>query len=83
MNVKHVFVVDEDIDIFDDAQMDWALASRFQADRDLVVLDGHASAPRRSVHGELQGQRKGRFRSDDSLCRARRQRMGGAGASLI
>ena len=45
MNVKHVFVVDEDIDIFDDAQMDWALASRFQADRDLVVLKGMRLPP--------------------------------------
>ena len=45
MNVKHVFVVDEDIDIFDDAQMDWALASRFQADRDLVVLEGMRLPP--------------------------------------
>ena len=39
-NPKHVFVVDPDIDIFDDAQMDWALATRFQADRDLVVESG-------------------------------------------
>ena len=45
MNVKHVFVVDEDIDIFDDAQMDWALASRFQADRDFAVLEGMRLPP--------------------------------------
>src|SRR5439155_10454363 len=36
-NVKHVFVVDPDVDIFSDEQVDWALATRFQADRDLVV----------------------------------------------
>jgi 2,5-furandicarboxylate decarboxylase 1 len=36
-NVKHVFVVDPDIDIFSDAQMEWALATRFQADRDLII----------------------------------------------
>ena len=41
-NVKHVFVVDPDIDIFSDEQMDWALATRFQADRDLVVDGRHA-----------------------------------------
>ena len=29
-NVKHVFVVDPDVDIFSDEQMDWALATRFQ-----------------------------------------------------
>ncbi len=45
MNVKHVFVVDEDIDVFDDAQMDWAMASRFQADRDFVVLEGMRLPP--------------------------------------
>jgi UbiD family decarboxylase len=45
MNVKHVFVVDEDIDVFDDAQMEWALASRFQADRDFVVLEGMRLPP--------------------------------------
>ncbi len=36
-NVKHVFIVDPDIDIFSDGQMEWALATRFQADRDLIV----------------------------------------------
>ena len=45
-NVKNVFVVDPDIDIFSDEQMDWALATRFQADRDLVVAERlpHAAA---------------------------------------
>lgn len=36
-NVKNVFVVDPDIDIFSDKEMDWALGTRFQGDRDLVV----------------------------------------------
>ncbi|OGA05513.1 MAG: carboxylyase [Betaproteobacteria bacterium RIFCSPLOWO2_02_FULL_62_17] len=44
-NVKNVFVVDPDIDIFSDAQMDWALATRFQADRDLVVGSGFRAMP--------------------------------------
>ncbi len=44
-NVKNVFVVDPDIDIFSDEQMDWALATRFQADRDLVVMDGLRTLP--------------------------------------
>ncbi len=35
---KHVFVVDEDIDIYDPQQVEWAMATRFQGDRDLVVL---------------------------------------------
>jgi 3-polyprenyl-4-hydroxybenzoate decarboxylase len=44
-NVKNVFVVDPDIDIFSDQQMDWALATRFQATRDLVVADGFRALP--------------------------------------
>jgi len=44
-NVKHVFVVDPDIDIFSDEQMDWALATRFQADRDLVVQSRFRTLP--------------------------------------
>ena len=39
-DVKHVFVVDDDIDVFSDEQIDWALATRFQADRDFVVASG-------------------------------------------
>jgi 2,5-furandicarboxylate decarboxylase 1 len=45
VNVKNVFVVDPDIDIFSDEQMDWALATRFQPDRDLVVLSGMRTLP--------------------------------------
>ena len=44
-NIKNVFVVDPDIDIFSDEQMDWALATRFQPDRDLVVVDGMRTLP--------------------------------------
>jgi 3-polyprenyl-4-hydroxybenzoate decarboxylase len=31
-------VVDHDIDIYDPQQVEWALATRFQGDRDLVIL---------------------------------------------
>ncbi len=34
---KHVFVVDADIDIYDPLAVEWALATRFQGDRDLIV----------------------------------------------
>ena len=44
-NVKNVFVVDPDIDIFSDAEMDWALATRFQLDRDLMVEGGFRALP--------------------------------------
>ncbi len=44
-NIKNVFVVDPDIDIYSDEQIDWALATRFQPDRDLVVLSGMRTLP--------------------------------------
>ncbi len=34
---KHVFVVDSDIDIYNPQEVEWALATRFQGDTDLVV----------------------------------------------
>jgi UbiD family decarboxylase len=45
VNVKNVFVVDPDIDITSDEQMDWAMATRFQPDRDLIVLSGMRTLP--------------------------------------
>ncbi len=35
---KHVFIYDEDIDIRDPHERDWALAHRFMADRDLLIV---------------------------------------------
>ncbi len=55
-DVKHVFVVDDDIDVFDDQQVDWALATRFQADRDLVVDSGFRAVP---LDPSLDGMRVG------------------------
>jgi len=37
-DVKHVIVVDEDVDIHNSNEVEWAVATRFQADRDLVVV---------------------------------------------
>jgi UbiD family decarboxylase len=44
-NVKNVFVVDPDIDVFSDEQMEWALATRFQPDRDFVVASAFRTIP--------------------------------------
>jgi 3-polyprenyl-4-hydroxybenzoate decarboxylase len=44
-NIKNVFVVDPDVDIFSDQQMDWALATRFQPNRDLVIDEGFRALP--------------------------------------
>jgi 2,5-furandicarboxylate decarboxylase 1 len=37
-SLKHVVVVDVDVNLYDGADVEWAIATRFQADRDLVVL---------------------------------------------
>jgi 2,5-furandicarboxylate decarboxylase 1 len=39
-DVKHVVVVDDDVDVHNPAQVEWAVATRFQADKDLVVVSG-------------------------------------------
>jgi 2,5-furandicarboxylate decarboxylase 1 len=39
-DIKHVVVVDDDVDVHDPVQVEWAIATRFQADRDLVVVAG-------------------------------------------
>jgi 2,5-furandicarboxylate decarboxylase 1 len=38
--VKHAFIVDEDVDVFCDEEVEWAMATRFAADRDIVVSTG-------------------------------------------
>jgi len=43
--LKHVYVVDEDVDVFSDDDMEWAMANRFRADRDLVVAPGQMAFP--------------------------------------
>lgn len=40
--IKHAFVFDEEVDIFDEREVLWALATRFQGDKDLIVLPGMA-----------------------------------------
>jgi 2,5-furandicarboxylate decarboxylase 1 len=38
-SLKHVVVVDEDIDVSNPLDVEWAIATRFRADRGLVVVD--------------------------------------------
>lgn len=38
--IKQIIVVDDDVDVFDMREVQWALATRFQADRDLLLLTG-------------------------------------------
>jgi UbiD family decarboxylase len=37
-SIKHAIVVDADIDVYDMREVEWALATRFRGDRDLVVV---------------------------------------------
>jgi len=38
IGLKQVIVVDDDIDPFDPLQVDWAMATRFQADKDAIII---------------------------------------------
>jgi len=42
--LKLVIVVDDDIDVFDESDVLWAVATRMQPDRDLVVISGSLGA---------------------------------------
>jgi 2,5-furandicarboxylate decarboxylase 1 len=56
MRLKHVYVFDEDIDIHNDRQVDWAMGTRFQADQDMIVLQG---IPGMTMDPSLNGRRTG------------------------
>jgi len=43
-SLKHVVVVDSDVDLFDPHQVEWAIATRFQAAKDLLVLEDQPSS---------------------------------------
>jgi 2,5-furandicarboxylate decarboxylase 1 len=57
--LKHIFIVDDDIDVFDNDQVLWAMTTRFQADRDLIVmpnfLGGHLNPITYGWHREEKG----------------------------
>ncbi|MDI6805462.1 MAG: UbiD family decarboxylase [Candidatus Bathyarchaeia archaeon] len=38
-SLKHVVVVDSDINVFDPCDVEWAVATRFQASEDLIILN--------------------------------------------
>jgi 3-polyprenyl-4-hydroxybenzoate decarboxylase len=57
---KNAFAVDPDVDIFSDKQMEWAFATRFQPERDLVIATGVRAVPLDpSLLGMRQGSRAG------------------------
>jgi len=54
--LKHIYVFDDDIDIHDHHQIEWALGTRFQADRDLVIKTGMMGM---TMDPSLEGRRTG------------------------
>src|ERR1051326_4990480 len=44
-DIKHVTIVDDDIDVFDPVDVEWAMATRVQADRDVVIISNARSKP--------------------------------------
>jgi 2,5-furandicarboxylate decarboxylase 1 len=44
-DIKHVVVTDDDINIFDPVDLEWAIATRVQADRDVVIVSNARSKP--------------------------------------
>jgi 2,5-furandicarboxylate decarboxylase 1 len=56
MRLKHVFVFDEDIDLRDQKQVEWAMGTRFQADTDLIILQGMVGM---TMDPSLEGRRTG------------------------
>lgn len=43
-SLKHVWVVDDDIDIFNRDELEWAFATRFQGNKDMIVSEGKGSS---------------------------------------
>jgi 2,5-furandicarboxylate decarboxylase 1 len=44
-DIKHVVVTDDDVDVFDGVDVEWAIATRVQADRDVVIVPNARSKP--------------------------------------
>jgi len=68
-SLKHVVVVDEDIDIHNPADVEWAIATRFQAAADLVVLQGEpgSSLDPSALHVPGQKSRTGKMGLDATI----------------
>jgi 2,5-furandicarboxylate decarboxylase 1 len=44
-DIKHVTIVDDDIDVFDPIDVEWAVATRVQADRDVLIVSNARAKP--------------------------------------
>ena len=53
-SMKHVVVVDEDVDIYNPEEIEWAIATRFQGNRDMTMKDDIGSSLDPSSHPETR-----------------------------
>lgn len=49
-DLKHVVVVDDDVDIYDPEDVEWAIATRVQADLDIFIVPGAKGSPLEASH---------------------------------
>ena len=45
MDLKHVVVVDDDIDVYDPMDVEWAIATRVQGDKDVMIVSNARAKP--------------------------------------
>ena len=67
--LKHVFLVDEDVDCFDMNDVLWAMNTRFQGDADIITIPGVRCQSARSVQRSelLRQYPRSRNRMQDNL----------------
>ena len=60
VGVKHAFAVDPDIDIYNVKVFEWAFGTRYQPDKDIIIVTGVRSSPLDpSLHGAYVGAKAG------------------------
>jgi 2,5-furandicarboxylate decarboxylase 1 len=69
-SLKHAVIVDEDVNPFDPNDVEWAIATRFQADRGLVVLTDQPSSSLDPSAHHVPGQksRTAKMGLDATIC---------------
>lgn len=70
--IKHAVVVDDDVNVHDPKDIEWALATRFQGDKDLVVITGLRG---RSIDPSMKGDLMTKVGIDATVPLASRERL--------
>lgn len=56
-SMKHVVIVDDDVDLFNSNAVEWSIATRFRADKDLVILENQPSSSLDPVADQEPGKK--------------------------